>query len=82
MYQQGATSQLPNGDEGVVVIPTIDGETALDSHEGARVHLLDLEVRFSERVTTTSNFLVSSSLFFNTIFLFPSPLPVSSARLV
>ncbi|CAB1350466.1 unnamed protein product [Coregonus sp. 'balchen'] len=44
-------SQLPNGSggqgsdgqPGVVVIPTIDGETPLANHEGARVHLSDLE---------------------------------------
>ncbi|XP_062342440.1 uncharacterized protein KIAA1522 homolog [Osmerus eperlanus] len=54
MYQQGASSQLPNGgrlvSEGVVVIPTIDGETAVGSPEGARVHLLDLETSREEQL--------------------------------
>ncbi|XP_046872950.1 uncharacterized protein KIAA1522 homolog isoform X2 [Hypomesus transpacificus] len=54
MYQQGASSQLPNGgklgSEGVVVIPTIDGETAVGSPEGARVNLLDLETSREEQL--------------------------------
>ncbi|KAL0961818.1 hypothetical protein UPYG_G00332100 [Umbra pygmaea] len=39
-------SQLPNGSGAhpdKVVIPTIDGETSLDNHAGARVHLSNLE---------------------------------------
>ena len=82
MYQQGASSQLPNGgklgSEGVVVIPTIDGETAVGSPEGARVNLLDLEVRCSERVASTSNSLSLSFLPFSKIKVsfFPFPLLV------
>jgi hypothetical protein len=58
-------SQLPNGSvgqgrdgqSGVVVIPTIDGETPLANYEGARVHLSDLEVRLSyEPVSEKSGF--------------------------
>uniref|UniRef100_A0A8C7CYF2 KIAA1522 n=1 Tax=Oncorhynchus kisutch TaxID=8019 RepID=A0A8C7CYF2_ONCKI len=49
-------SQLPNGSvgqgrdgqSGVVVIPTIDGETPLANYEGARVHLSDLEASREE----------------------------------
>ncbi|XP_045063072.1 uncharacterized protein KIAA1522 homolog isoform X3 [Coregonus clupeaformis] len=51
-------SQLPNGSggqgsdgqPGVVVIPTIDGETPLANHEGARVHLSDLEASREEQL--------------------------------
>ncbi|XP_064876210.1 NHS-like protein 3 isoform X2 [Oncorhynchus nerka] len=51
-------SQLPNGSvgqgrdgqSGVVVIPTIDGETPLANYEGARVHLSDLEASREEQL--------------------------------
>ncbi|KAM4631098.1 NHS-like protein 3 [Polymixia lowei] len=49
-FQQVPSTQLPNGDgqvidgqSGVVIIPTIDGETPVANQEGARVHLSDLE---------------------------------------
>ncbi|XP_071230566.1 NHS-like protein 3 isoform X2 [Salvelinus alpinus] len=51
-------SQLPNGSVGqgsdgqlgVVVIPTVDGETPLANYEGARVHLSDLEASREEQL--------------------------------
>lgn len=54
-FQQVVSTQLPNGDgrvsdgqSSVVIIPTIVGESLAANQEGARVHLSDLEVRFSK----------------------------------
>ncbi|KAI1901813.1 hypothetical protein AGOR_G00038260 [Albula goreensis] len=52
LSRQNADGQLPNGGEGapdIIVIPTIDGEVQEDNHEGARVHLQDLEVLQSSK---------------------------------
>ena len=54
-FQPITSSQLTNGDgqvndglSGVLVIPTINGETPVANQEGARVNLSDLEVRFAK----------------------------------
>ncbi|KAM3858641.1 NHS-like protein 3 [Diretmus argenteus] len=55
-FQQVASTDLPSGDEvsdrqsGVVIIPTVDGETPVANQEGARVHLSDLEVSREEQL--------------------------------
>uniref|UniRef100_UPI003AAB7B93 NHS-like protein 3 isoform X2 n=1 Tax=Centroberyx gerrardi TaxID=166262 RepID=UPI003AAB7B93 len=56
-FQQVVSNQLPNGDgqvsdgqSGVVIIPTIDGETPAANQEGARVHLSDLEASREEQL--------------------------------
>lgn len=55
-FQQLVSTQLPNhngqvtdSQSGVVIIPTVDGETPVANKEGARVHLSELEVRCSRR---------------------------------
>ena len=54
-FQPIVSPNLTNGDtqgndglSGVLVIPTINGETPVANQEGARVNLSDLEVRFSQ----------------------------------
>ncbi|XP_035283742.1 uncharacterized protein KIAA1522 homolog isoform X2 [Anguilla anguilla] len=52
LFRQNVDGQLRNGGEGIpgiVVIPTIDGEVPVANHEGARVHLQDLEALQSSR---------------------------------
>nr|XP_013998682.1 unnamed protein product [Salmo salar] len=46
----GSVGQGSDGQPGVVVIPTIDGETPLANYEGARVHLSDLEASREEQL--------------------------------
>ena len=56
-------SKLPNGSGGqgsdgqpdVVVIPTIDGETPLANHDGAKVHVSELAVRLVFTFTTPAD---------------------------
>jgi len=54
-FQPLVAPPLTNGDQqvnegrpGVLVIPTINGETLVANQEGARVNLSDLEVRFAK----------------------------------
>ncbi|KAM3596301.1 uncharacterized protein V6R79_011960 [Siganus canaliculatus] len=56
-FQQLVSTQPPNPDgqvqnnhSGVVIIPTVDGETSAVKKEGARVHLSELEASRDERV--------------------------------
>nr|XP_023687743.1 uncharacterized protein KIAA1522 homolog isoform X1 [Paramormyrops kingsleyae]XP_023687744.1 uncharacterized protein KIAA1522 homolog isoform X1 [Paramormyrops kingsleyae] len=52
LFRQNMDRQLTNGREAppdVVVIPTVDGDAPAVNHEGARVHLLDLEVLQSSK---------------------------------
>ncbi|KAJ8387509.1 hypothetical protein AAFF_G00156100 [Aldrovandia affinis] len=52
LFKQNADGQLPNGGEGapgIIVIPTIDGEVPEANHEGARVHLQNLEALQSSK---------------------------------
>ncbi|XP_048848484.1 uncharacterized protein KIAA1522 homolog isoform X2 [Brienomyrus brachyistius] len=52
LFRQNMDRQLTNGREAppdVVVIPTVDGDVPAVNHEGARVHLLDLEVLHSSK---------------------------------
>ncbi|XP_061111052.1 uncharacterized protein KIAA1522 homolog isoform X2 [Conger conger] len=52
LFRQNADGHLRNGSEGapsIVVIPTIDGEVPVPNHEGARVHLQDLEALQSSK---------------------------------
>ncbi|KAJ8334688.1 hypothetical protein SKAU_G00403270 [Synaphobranchus kaupii] len=52
LFRQNADGHLRNGGDGapgIVVIPTIDGEVSAANHEGARVHLQDLEALQSSK---------------------------------
>lgn len=55
-FQQLVSTQLPNhngqvtdSQSGVVIIPTVDGETPVTNKEGARVHLSELEASGDEQ---------------------------------
>ncbi|CAK6960981.1 uncharacterized protein KIAA1522 homolog [Scomber scombrus] len=55
-FQQLVSTQLPNhngqvtdSQSGVVIIPTVDGETPVANKEGARVHLSELEASGDEQ---------------------------------
>ncbi|XP_041759809.1 uncharacterized protein KIAA1522 homolog isoform X1 [Coregonus clupeaformis] len=48
----GSGGQGSDGQPGVVAIPTIDGETLLANHDGARVHISELAASREERLLT------------------------------